>query len=168
MAEVVNHPKKLNISDLNINRSDDRVIFSWFFSEKDFNAKVKSKLESVNVNVIDQIREGIPKQAIDNVLEKTGVSKTQLSNILHISTRQLNRYEKDDRLSPEQSNFLYEFTRIYVRALDILGDGETADKWLMRPNMALGDKQPIELLDTGEGLRMVDDLLAQIEYGFYS
>ena len=166
MAEVVNYPKKLNISDLNINRSDDRSIFSLFFSGENFTVWIKSIPE--NVNVIDQIREGIPKQAIDNVLEKTGVSKTQLSNILHISTRQLNRYEKDDRLSPEQSNFLYEFTRIYVRALDILGDGETADKWLMRPNMALGDKQPIELLDTGEGLRMVDDLLAQIEYGFYS
>ena len=157
--------KKIKIADLNIKRSFENDILSLFLKD---NAKIAKYSVSEDSKAVDYIREGIPKQAIDNVLEKTGVSKTQLSNILHISTRQLNRYEKDDRLSPEQSNFLYEFTRIYVRALDILGDAETVTKWLMRPNMALGNKQPIELLDTGEGLRMVDDLLAQIEYGFYS
>ncbi|AYL96955.1 type II RES/Xre toxin-antitoxin system antitoxin [Mucilaginibacter celer] len=154
------HSRKLNIADLAVKKPAEESIIPFFFSG--------SEVVSGDGDIIDHIRDGLPKQAIDNVLEKTGVSKTQLSNILHISTRQLNRYEKDDRLSPEQSNFLYEFTRIYVRALDILGDAETVTKWLMRPNMALGDKQPIDLLDTGEGLRMVDDLLAQIEYGFYS
>jgi uncharacterized protein (DUF2384 family) len=34
--------------------------------------------------------------------------------------------------------------------------------------MALGEISPIELLDTGEGARMVNDLLSNIEYGFYS
>ena len=119
-------------------------------------------------NIIDNIRDGLPKLAIDTVLAKTSISRTQLSNILHISTRQLNRYEKNERLSPEQSNFLYEFTRIYTRGLDILGDAATIDAWLARPNMALGDVPPIELLDTGEGARMVNDLLSNIEYGFYS
>ncbi|WP_407667001.1 antitoxin Xre/MbcA/ParS toxin-binding domain-containing protein [Mucilaginibacter sabulilitoris] len=27
---------------------------------------------------------------------------------------------------------------------------------------------PLEILDTAKGLRLVDDLLYQIEYGFYS
>ncbi|OOQ61038.1 type II RES/Xre toxin-antitoxin system antitoxin [Mucilaginibacter pedocola] len=117
---------------------------------------------------IEHIRDGIPKLAIDTVLEKTNISRTQLSNILHISTRQLNRYEKDDRLSPEQSNFLYEFTRIYTRGLDIFGDAATINNWISRPNLAIGNVAPVDLLDTGEGLRLVNNLLTSIEYGFYS
>ena len=119
-------------------------------------------------NAIGHIRDGIPKLAIDTVLEKTNISRTQLSNILHISTRQLNRYEQNERLSPEQSNFLYEFTRIYTRGLDILGDAPTINNWISRPNLALGNVAPVDMLDTGEGLRMVDNLLSNIEYGFYS
>lgn len=165
MVGVANHPKKLNIADLKIGLSYAWYVFSFLFSDEYIKSHMKCDMES---DVIDCIRSGMPRLAIDSILEKTNVSKTQLSNILHISPRQLNRYGKDDRLSPEQSNFLYEFTRIYTRGLDILGDGATVDKWLMRPNMALGDKQPLELLDTSEGLRMVNDVLSQIEYGFYS
>lgn len=165
MVEVANHPRKLNVADLKIGSPDTWYVFSFLFPEDYVKAHLKCDMDS---NVIDCIRAGIPRLAIDSILEKTNVSRTQLSNILHISTRQLNRYGQDDRLSPEQSNFLYEFTRVYTRGLDILGDAATVDKWLMRPNMALGDKQPLELLDTSEGLRMVNDLLSQIEYGFYS
>ncbi|QEM11839.1 antitoxin Xre/MbcA/ParS toxin-binding domain-containing protein [Mucilaginibacter rubeus] len=165
MAEVANRPKKLSIADLKIASPDAGYVFSFLFPEDYVKNKINCDRDS---NIIDCIRGGIPRLAVDNILEKTNVSKTQLSNILHISARQLNRYGKDDLLSPEQSNFLYEFTRIYVRGLDILGDTATVDKWLVRPNMALGDKQPLELLDTSEGLRMVNDVLSQIEYGFYS
>jgi putative toxin-antitoxin system antitoxin component (TIGR02293 family) len=165
MAEVVNRPTKLNIADLEIGSPDAWYVFSFLFPEDYVKKQMKCNMDS---GVIDCIRGGIPKLAVDSILEKTNVSKTQLSNILHISTRQLNRYGQDDRLSPEQSNLLYEFTRIYIRGLDVLGDTATVDKWLMRPNMALGDKQPLELLDTSEGLRMVNDVLSQIEYGFYS
>jgi uncharacterized protein (DUF2384 family) len=70
---------------------------------------------------MDLIKEGIPKQAINNVLDKTGISKQQLSQVLHISTRQMDRYHALDRLPVEQSNFLYEFGRIYTRCLAILG-----------------------------------------------
>jgi putative toxin-antitoxin system antitoxin component (TIGR02293 family) len=163
--EVKNKPKKLNLKNLDYGVSESEAIFYFLFPEK----KTANYFAcDFNTNVIDCLREGIPKRAVDSILEKTTVSRTQLSYILHISNRQLNRYEKDDRLSPEQSNFLYEFTRIYTRGLDILGDSPTLDKWLMRPNMALGEKSPMELLDTSEGVRIVNNLLYNIEYGFYS
>jgi putative toxin-antitoxin system antitoxin component (TIGR02293 family) len=119
-------------------------------------------------DIIDTIRLGLPKAGVDAFLEKTSVDREKLSQVLHISTRQLNRYKPEQRLSPEQSNFLYEVTRIYTRALDILGDKATAEHWLAREQLALGNHTPLQLLDTTEGVRLVDDLLSQIEYGFYS
>ena len=119
-------------------------------------------------DVIDSIRSGLPKAGVESFLEKTSVGREQVSQVLHISTRQLNRYKPEQRLSPGQSNFLFELTRIYTRALDILGDKATAEHWLNRQQLALGNHTPLELLDTTEGVRLVDDLLTQIEFGFYS
>lgn len=157
--------KKLAINDLNFGESNTEKIFKFLLPEHHLPSK---QLYDHYLFAIDWIRDGIPKVAVDNLLEKTSVSRTQLSQIIHISLRQLNRYQDDDLLSVEQSNFLYEFTRIYIRGLDIFGDVQTFDKWLMRHNLALGDKIPLELLDTSEGIRLVDDVLSQIEYGFYS
>lgn len=162
--ETASKPTTLNLAELNLTTSDSAKIFS-FLSQNSLNNQ-ESYQEPADV--ISYIRNGIPKQAVNAVLEKTGVSRLQLSNILHISTRQLGRYEEQDKLSVEQSNFLYEFTRLYIRGLNVLGDKQTVDQWLSRSNLALGEKSPLELLDTIEGFRLVDDVLAQIEYGFYS
>ena len=158
-------PKTFNIENVPYDLSESDDVFNFLLSDSATYYQSKSHLKE---NAIEYIRDGIPKMAIDAVLQKTSISRAQLSNILHISTRQLNRYEKDELLSSEQSNFLYEFTRIYTRSVDILGDAETANTWIARPNIALGDVSPIALLDTGEGARMVNDLLSQIEYGFVS
>ncbi len=162
--ETINKPTTLNLAELNLATSDSAKVFS-FLLENRLNDQGSYHEPA---DVISYIRNGIPKQAVNAVLEKTGVSRLQLSNILHISTRQLNRYDEQDKLSVEQSNFLYEFTRLYIRGLNILGDKQTADQWLSRSNLALGEKSPLELLDTIEGFRLVNDVLAQIEYGFYS
>ena len=156
---------KLDVSK--IIPEDDKSFLVWMFLFG--NKWTETNCQSTSqYSVISCIRSGLPKSGIDTFLEKTNVNRHQLSHVLHISTRQLKRYQPDDRLSPEQSNFLYELTRIYTRAVDILGDKSTAEHWLGRKQVALGDDVPLELLDTTEGVRLVDDLLTQIEYGFYS
>jgi len=80
----------------------------------------------------------------------------------------MNRYSNEDVLPAEQSGFVYELSRLYVRGLDTFGDKKTFESWLLRAQPALGMKSSLSLLDTTEGFRMVNDLLSRIEYGFYS
>ena len=157
--------KTLDLDKLDYADSEGYKAFLFFIPEKwtDNGEKCADGLD-----LIGCIRKGIPREAVDQVLKKTCVSRNQLSQILHISTRQLNRYEHNERLSAEQSGFLYEFSRVYVHGLDIFGDRDTFERWLQRPQMALGGQIPLTLLDTTEGFRMVNDLLAQVEIGFYS
>ncbi|RYE11776.1 MAG: hypothetical protein EOP34_11910, partial [Rickettsiales bacterium] len=115
--KTASKPTLLNLAELNLTISDSAKIFN--FLSEDHSDNQQSDQEPADV--ISYIRNGIPKQAVNAVLEKTGVSRLQLSNILHISTRQLGRYEEQDKLSVEQSNFLYEFTRLYIRGLNVLG-----------------------------------------------
>jgi putative toxin-antitoxin system antitoxin component (TIGR02293 family) len=156
--------KTLELNTLDYNDSESCRAFRYFIPEK-----LATRWNcSDQFDVISSIRGGLPHEAVNEVLEKTSVSRQQLSQILHISTRQLNRYENDDKLPAEQSGFLYEFSRLYIRGLDIFGDKDTLEKWLNRKQMALGGTVPLTLLDTAEGFRMINDLLSQIEYGFYS
>ncbi len=157
--------KPLNIEELNIGTYNNTKVFDFLLSDN---------LSTINNNlnepaeIITYIRNGIPSRAINSVLENTSVSRAQLSSILHINDLDIKQYDEQEKLSIDQSNILYEFARLYVRGLDILGDKQTLDQWLNRQNLALGEKTPLELLDTIEGFRLVDNLLAQIEYGFYS
>jgi len=155
---------KLNLKNLDLGFGESQKVFYFLFGEK---TESWCKWEQA-INVIDCIRLGLPKQGIDTFLSKTSVTRNQLSHILHISSRQLNRYAPDERLSPEQSNFLFELTRVYTKAIEVLGDVGTAEHWLARKNPALGNNAPLDVLDTTEGLRLVDNLLMQIEFGFYS
>lgn len=104
--------KPLNIEGLNIRTSDGRKVFGFLLSE---NFSSLNNNFDEPVEIINYIRNGIPSKAIDNVLENTGVSRAQLSNILHINNLELNQYSEQEKLSTEQSNLLYEFTRLYVR-----------------------------------------------------
>lgn len=156
--------KTLDLNKLDYGSSESCKAFMFFIPKK-----LSAGWDCSNqFDIISAIRNGLPREAVNQVLEKTCVSRNQLSQILHISTRQLNRYESNERLSAEQSGFLYEFSRIYVRGLDIFGDHDTFERWLQREQMAFGGAIPLDLLDTAEGFRMVNDALSQIEYGFYS
>jgi putative toxin-antitoxin system antitoxin component (TIGR02293 family) len=157
--------KTLDLKKLDYSHDDSCKAWMYFIPDKLSDKKVAC---TESMDVISCLRLGFPYEAVNFVLEKTCVSRKDLSNILHISTRQLTRYRDDDRLSAEQSNFLYELSRVYVRGQDIFGDQPTFENWLQRPQMSLGMEVPLALLDTTEGFRMVNDVLSQIEYGFYS
>lgn len=158
-------PKTFDLTKLDIGYDDSCKAWQYFLPDAPKDEKNNC---TESMDVISNLRQGFPFEAVNVVLEKTCVSRKDLSNILHISTRQLTRYQNDDHLSAEQSNFLYELSRVYVRGQDIFGDQPTFENWLQRPQMALGMETPLSLLDTSEGFRMVNDVLSQIEYGFYS
>ena len=39
---------------------------------------------------------------------------------------------------------------------------------MSRPHKALGDRSALEVMETAEGCKLVQELLGQIDHGFYS
>ena len=70
-------------------------------------------------------------------------------------------------LSAAESDRLARLARILVRAEQALGDEEKARRWLTRENRALGDAQPLALLDSDAGAEAVEQVLGRIEHGVY-
>ena len=58
--------------------------------------------------------------------------------------------------------------KVLSYAVQVFGNQDTAQQWLNRENPMLGNKKPIDLLNTDQGCGLVLDILGRIEEGVYS
>ena len=65
----------------------------------------------------------------------------------------------------EQSDRLVRVVRVLAAAEETFGSQDKASRWLRRPTKVLEGEAPLELLDTTEGAREVEDLLHRIDHG---
>ena len=115
-----------------------------------------------------QIRAGLKYSALESVLRRYRIPLSQMQVLLDISDRTLARRREQKILSKAESDRLYRVARVAVRAEEVLGSSQTAERWLKEPIPALGFETPLSMLDTDEGAQMVGDLLGRIEHGVFS
>ncbi len=111
------------------------------------------------------IRKGFPQKVVKAVMQAGGLTLKELADSLDLSARSLQRRRRQGRLARYESDRLYRLARILALAKHYLGNGETASRWLKRPNRALGGSRPLELIDTEPGARAVENVLGRIAYG---
>ena len=79
---------------------------------------------------------------------------------LRLSREQPKRVANEKMKTPDMERL-----RIQERAEETFGSHEKAMLWLTRRTKALGNKTPMELLDSESGIRQVEDLLIRIDHG---
>jgi putative toxin-antitoxin system antitoxin component (TIGR02293 family) len=111
------------------------------------------------------IREGLPQEAVSEVMHSAGLTLKELAASLDLSPRSLQRRRSQGRLARFESDRLYRLARVVALAKRYVGDAQAATRWLKRPNRALGGCTPLELIDTELGAREVERVLGRIAYG---
>lgn len=113
---------------------------------------------------------GLPKEALGRVKQALALTDTQMAAALGMSGRSLSRVRRAGRraLGLIPSDRLYRLARIFALANDVLEDDDSAREWLHTKQVGLGDRVPLELLNTEAGARTVEDLLGRIEFGVLS
>src|SRR5215471_6195710 len=104
------------------------------------------------------VKEGLDITWFDHIAQLFGASGTAFANIVGIDSRTLTRRRKEGKLTPRESNALYNLAVLYEHALDVLGDPETVRAWFSTPAPAFAEIRPLELLDTSPGIKEVDNL----------
>jgi len=154
---------------------------SWMHGIKQESNYVKRSLELMGVassapfntveNVSDFIhciREGVPKKALDNLIEVTGISAAEMAGIVRTSDRTLRRYSAKQKLNAEQSERIIELAKVYSRGEEVFGTIDAFREWMNSSVLALGNKKPKEFLDTSLGIEMLMDELGRIEHGIFA
>jgi putative toxin-antitoxin system antitoxin component (TIGR02293 family) len=118
---------------------------------------------------LDQLREaaksGLPYASLEAVIVKLRLGREEAAAVLHLPQRTIARRKREQRLQSDESDRVLRLARIGAQASATLGSEEKAAGWLRRPNRALGNRTPLELLDNDIGSRQVEEILARIEHG---
>jgi putative toxin-antitoxin system antitoxin component (TIGR02293 family) len=131
-------------------------------------ASVKKPVLS-GFDLIALSNEGITRKAIESLARHIGVSqKTFAEGILNISVKTIERKKPTDKLDKKISSHIIEVARVVQHAREVFEDDDKVIRWFGKPNRALNEKQPTDMLDTLTSLQMVNDVLGRIEEGVYS
>lgn len=115
------------------------------------------------------IRRGLPLHSLQYFLKQSGLNRQELSNILQVSARTMQRYTDDQMLPSTVSEKLLRLNDLYEQAEETLGGGAAnVTAWLRSEVAALGGQQPLHLLDTYEGLHEVIKVIGRLEWGVAS
>jgi putative toxin-antitoxin system antitoxin component (TIGR02293 family) len=116
------------------------------------------------------VQRGLPYEALNFLVTSSHIGVERLAEVVGLSRATRTRRRRERTLSPEESDRLCRFARIYAHALDVFEDPEEASGWLLQPEVPALGKQisPIDLLRTDVGAQQVDTELGRIEYGIVS
>ena len=118
---------------------------------------------------VDQLREtvkaGLPYASLEALIDKFGLAREEAAAALHLPQRTIARRKKEQKLQADESDRLLRLARVGAQAAATLGSEEKAVQWLRRPNRALGNRAPLDLIDSDIGTRQVEEVLGRIEHG---
>ena len=119
-------------------------------------------------DLIDLSRTGIRKSTLKSLADYLGITMETLSGLLHSSYRNIQRKDNDELLDTLKTEKVLELAAFAQRGIEVIGDKESFTEWLQSPLVALGNKTPLDFLDTSFGIQMVTKILGRLEQGVYS
>ena len=132
-------------------------------------AKLIGIKASDRLDLSEKIQAGFPFNSFILLTRHMGVTNKELAELIQISTRTLNRRQKEGKLKADESDRLLRFARIFSQAVDLFdGDQKATQHWLSRENQALKGDSPLEASKTEVGAREVESLIARLEHGVFA
>ena len=98
-------------------------------------------------------------------LKRGGFSDKEIARFIIPERTRRHRKARREPLTIEESDRLVRVTRIQALAEDVFGDLQNANRWLRERLGILGDKSPLEVAQTDSGARVIEQLLARIDWG---
>jgi putative toxin-antitoxin system antitoxin component (TIGR02293 family) len=103
-----------------------------------------------------------------NELHKHGFSNDEIYKIVGPRRTLNRRIEKNERLSVAEADRVLRLKRVVEFAERVFGDPAKAHRWLRKPSRALEGTVPMELLETEEGARIVENEIGCIQHGIFA
>jgi len=116
--------------------------------------------------VLGIIEEQLDPPVIERLLDM-GLSRSEVHSVIIPARTLQHRRSRHERLTVEESDRVIRALRVLSAAEGVYESRERALQWLRRPNPRLNNRPPISLLKTDTGARIVEELLGQIDEGYF-
>lgn len=120
------------------------------------------------LQLIDRSRQGLVGSEADRIARLLGVSDKEMAPLLNQSVATFHRQAKTGRLDAATSERLLLLGQLANYGATVFQDQDKFTRWLRRPLRLLGDRAPLELMDSPTGVQLVEDILGRIDYGVFS
>jgi putative toxin-antitoxin system antitoxin component (TIGR02293 family) len=110
------------------------------------------------------VHRGIRLAVLSHV-QRAGFSKQEIERFIIPARTWRHRKAKKECLSVEESDRVVRLARIQAMAEDVFGDVEKAARWLREGLGILDHKPPLEVARTESGARLIEQILAKIDWG---
>lgn len=98
-------------------------------------------------------------------VENAGFSKQEIERLIIPARTLRHRKIRRERLSLDESDRVVRLARIQALAEDVFGEVAKANQWLREGLAILGGKSPLETARTEAGGRLIEQLLAKLDWG---
>ena len=137
-----------------------RSVVEILGGKKAIGKEIRSGLELAEV-----VRLGFWPAVLDELFDGGILAKSDMERLI-MPRRTLNhRINKGQRLTREESDRVARVARIVAMAEETFGNREKATRWLHKSTRGFGGQTPVDLMDTEEGARVVEDRLFRIAHG---
>jgi len=107
----------------------------------------------------------IPLKSLTHVQRSGVFSDAEIQHLIIPARTRRHRQTKKEPLTVEESDRLVRLTRIQALAEEVFGESTRAHRWLRDALGELSGKAPLELAQTEAGARVVEQILAKIDWG---
>ncbi|MHB1178459.1 MAG: type II RES/Xre toxin-antitoxin system antitoxin [Daejeonella sp.] len=121
-----------------------------------------------NFEKMEQVRTGISKSVLVEIKNHINIDYDSLSIILGTTKTTIHNKKNDEKFSPSVSEKIVALSDLYEFGYRVFENKLNFEKWIQTSNRALGNKKPMELLDTIFGIDEVKNIIGRIEHGVYS
>ena len=122
---------------------------------------------SVAYGVVEKANQGVDALLVDEFLAQSGLSRSELGQLLGIDPKTLDNYRKQNKsLDRLRSELLLKLINLFSLGREVFGDSSEFRAWLQLPAGEFNGDSPIQLLTTVTGVTMVARQLERISQGY--
>jgi len=132
------------------------------------NATKKPESQMTAFEKMGVIRLGVSKRDLEHLKDTTELDYEQLAKALSVTKATLIKKKGSDRFGAAISEKIVSLADIYSYGYQVFEDEERFNEWVFRPNKALGNQLPYDLLDNVYGREEVRNVIGRIDYGVFS
>jgi putative toxin-antitoxin system antitoxin component (TIGR02293 family) len=117
---------------------------------------------------LESLEAGLPLTTITDFLATSGLQFKDIYEVVIPARTLKHRKARQEPLNLDESDKFARLVRVYEQTVKVFGDKEKALRWLNKPKHRFAERTPIQMLHTELGGRMVENMLGQIDYGFFA
>jgi putative toxin-antitoxin system antitoxin component (TIGR02293 family) len=115
-----------------------------------------------------QVEHGVPLAALEQFAAYSGFAMKDLLEVV-IPLRTLkHRRQRQEPLSPEESDRLARVARLWELGKKVFGNPDKARRWLTKSKIRFEERTPLQMMRTGVGSDGVEEMLIQIDEGYFA